>query len=163
MARTIFGIFALWLNQKRELDFMVNRIPSSNLNSTELNILATQYGVSHKVVDIAYDMWRVVKPSKNLIQNICAKVLRLNTTDKVFLYNSCVVPHDMIFQNNDHNIKICCGDKQNLIKKESIKIGVYSISDDYFIYDKDFGLMSFNEIRNSELSMAIQDWFDVEK
>ena len=79
------------------------------------------------------------------------------------MYNSLVKPCDMIFDNIDHNQEVCCGKKAPLVRHESTTIGIYSDKDDYFVYDKDFGFMSFNELRNSELSMAIQDWFDIEK
>ena len=54
-------------------------------------------------------------------------------------------------------------EREDEVELESTKIGVYSKSDDYFFNDKDFGFMSFNELRSSELSFAIQDWFSIKK
>ena len=69
----------------------------------------------------------------------------------------------MIFENTDHNKAVCRGDKAVQVAMESAEIGLYSVSDDFFWNDKDFGFMSFNELRNNELSFAIQDWFSIEK
>lgn len=163
MARTIFGIFALWLKQKQEADYLAGHTPSNELSCKELDILAVQYNVSNYVVYMAHQMWALTKVTKKHIQHFQNKAVSFNGKDKIFLYNSLVKPRDMVFNNIDHNHEVCCGDKASLVRHESTAIGIYSDQDDYFIYDKDFGFMSFNEIRNSELSMAIQDWFDVEK
>ena len=163
MARTIFGIFALWLNEKQKVDAMVGRNISTDLNHEELSILAIQYNVSVDVVNLAYLMWGIVKPTKTTIEIICQKANRLNNEDKIFLFNSLVPIKWMAFANNHHNKFVCRGERKDEVELESTKIGVYSKSDDYFFNDKDFGFMSFNELRSSELSFAIQDWFSIKK
>lgn len=163
MARTIFGIFNLWLAEKQKLDAIVGRDISTDLNAEELGILANQYHVSLNVVHLAYTMWTIHKPTKAIIDVICQKANRLNNSEKVFLFNSVVPAKDMVFKNNHHNKFVCRGVKKDEVELESTKMGIYSSSDDYFFNDKDFGFMSFNELRNSELTFAIQNWFDVEK
>lgn len=163
MARTIFGIFALWLSEKQKVDFSVGREVSTDLNGEELTILANQYGVSNNVVELAYSMWTVAKPTQKLIERICQKAIKLNNKDKVFLFNSVCLPQDMAFENTDYNKQVCRGNKAVQVAMESAEIGLYSTSDDFFFNDKDFGFMSFNELRNTELSFTIQDWFNVEK
>ena len=163
MARTIFGIFSLWLAEKQKLDATVGREISTYLNGEELTILANQYGVSNHVVELAYHMWTVVKPTAKIIEKVCQKAVKLNNKERVFLFNSVCLPQDMIFENTDHNKVVCRGDKAVQVAMESAEIGLYSVSDDFFWNDKDFGFMSFNELRNNELSFAIQDWFSIEK
>lgn len=163
MERTIFGIFALWLSKKQELDFSVGREISTDINSNELETLANQYKVSNNVVKLAYSMWTVAKPTQKIIERICQKATKLNNKDKVFLYNSLCSPQDMVFENTDHNKKACRGDKSEQVAKESAEIGLYSVSDDFFFNDKDFGFMSFNEFRNLELTFAINGWFSLGK
>ena len=163
MERTIFGIFALWLSKKQELDFSVGREISTDISGKELATLASQYKVGDNVVKLAYSMWTVVKPTQKTIERICQKAMKLNNKDKVFLYNSLCSPQDMVFENTDHNKKACRGDKAELVAMESAGIGLYSVSDDFFFNDKDFGFMSFNEFRNLELSFSINGWFSVGK
>ena len=163
MERTIFGIFALWLSKKQELDFSVGREITTDINGKELATLASQYKVSNNVVKLAYSMWTVVKPTQKTIERLCQKATKLNNKDKVFLYNSLCSPQDMVFENTDRNKKACRGDKAEQVATESAEIGLYSVSDDFFFHDKDFGFMSFNEFRNIELSFAIQDWFSLGK
>lgn len=163
MARTIFGIFALWLSEKQKLDFSVGREISTDLNSEELTILANQYGISNYVVELAYKMWTVNKPTKKVIEKVCQKAMKLNNKERVFLFNSVCLPKDMIFENTDYNKAVCRGDKAVQVAMESAEIGLYSVSDDFFWNDKYFGFMSFNELHNHELSFAIQDWFSIEK
>ena len=163
MERTIFGIFALWLSKKQELDFSVGREISTDISGKELATIASQYKVSNNVVKLAYSMWTVAKPTQKTIERICQKAMKLNNKDKVFLYNSLCSPQDMVFENTDYNKKACRGDKAELVAMESAGIGLYSVSDDFFFNDKDFGFMSFNEFRNIELSFAIQDWFSLGK
>ena len=163
MQRTIFGIFALLLSKKQELDFSVGREISTDINGKELTILAKQYGVSDNVVKLAYSMWKVAKPTQKIIERICQKAMKLNNKEKVFLFNSLCLPQDMAFENTDYNKQICRGDKAEQVAMESAGIGLYSVSDDFFFNDKDFGFMSFNEFRNIELSFAIQDWFSLGK
>ena len=163
MERTIFGVFALWLSKKQELDFSVGREISTDINGKELATIANQYKVSNNVVKLAYSMWTVVKPTQKVIWRICQKATKLNNKDKVFLYNSLCSPQDMVFENTDHNKQVCRGDKAEQVAMESAVIGLYSASDDFFFNDKDFGFMSFNEFRNIELSFAIQDWFSLGK
>ena len=145
MARTIFGIFSLWLSEKQKIDATVGREISTDLNGEELTILANQYGVS------------------KMIEKVCQKAIKLNNKERVFLFNSVCLPQDMVFENTDHNKAVCRGDKAVQVAIESAEIGLYSVSDDFFWNDKDFGFMSFNELRANELSFAIQDWFSVEK
>ena len=156
MQRTIFGIFALWLSKKQELDFSVGREISPDINCKELTILAQQYGVSDNVVKLA-------TPTQKIIERICQKAMKLNNKEKVFLFNSLCLPQDMAFENTDYNKQVCRGDKAEQVAMESAGIGLYSVSDDFFFNDKDFGFMSFNEFRNIELSFAIQDWFSLGK
>ena len=163
MERTIFGVFALWLSKKQELDFSVGREISTDINGKELATIANQYKVSNNVVKLAYSMWTVAKPTQKIIERICQKATKLNNKDKVFLYNSLCSPQDMVFENTDHNKQVCRGDKAEQVAMESSVIGLYSASDDFFFNDKDFGFMSFNEFRNIELSFAIQDWFSLGK
>ena len=155
MERTIFGIFALWLSKKQELDFSVGREISTDINGKELATLANQYKVSNNVVKLAYSMWKVAKPTQKIIERICQKATKLNNKDKVFLYNSLCSPQDMVFENTDHNKKAFRGDKAEQVATESAEIGLYSVSDDFFFHDKDFGFMSFNEFRNLESTFAI--------
>ena len=163
MERTIFGIFALWLSKKQELDFSVGREISTDISGKELATLASQYKVSNNVVKLAYSMWTVAKPTQKIIERICQKAMKLSNKDKVFLYNSVCSPQDMVFENTDHNKKVCRCDKAELVAMESAEIGLYSVSDDFFFNDKDFGFMSFNEFRNLELSFAINGWFSLGK
>lgn len=163
MARTIFGIFSLWLAEKQKLDTTVGREISTDLNGEELTILANQYGVSNNVIELAYSMWTVTKLTQKNIERICQKAVKLNNKERVFLFNSVCLPQDMIFENTDHNKTVCRGDKAVQVAMESSEIGLYSVSDDFFWNDKDFGFMSFNELRNNELSFAIQNWFSIEK
>jgi len=163
MARTIFGIFASWLKEKQELDNMVGREISTGLNGEELTILATQYNVNNVVVELAYDMWTMVKPTKARIERVCQRAVKLNNKEKIFLYNSVVPVKDMIFENTDYNREVCRGKLASTVALASHDIGLFSLSDTYFWNDKDFGFMSFNELRANELSFAIQDWFDIEK
>lgn len=163
MERTIFGIFALWLSKKQELDFSVGREISTDINGKELATIANQYKVSNNVVKLAYSMWTVAKPTQKIIWRICQKATKLNNKDKVFLYNSLCSPQDMVFENTDHNKKACRGDKAEQVATESADIGIYSVSDDFFFNDKDFGFISFNNFRNFELSFAINGWFNLGK
>ena len=64
MARTVFGIFASWLKQKQEADYLAGRPISNELSCEELDILAAQYGVSGYVVYVAYHMWSLTKTTK---------------------------------------------------------------------------------------------------
>ena len=163
MKRTIFEIFALWLSQKQELDLSACREVSTNLDGKELITIANQHGVSSSVVKLAYSMWTIAKPTQKIIERICQKATKLNNKDKVFLYNSLCSPQDMVFENTDHNKKACRGDKAEQVATESAEIGLYSVSDDFFFNDKDFGFMSFNEFRNLELTFAINGWFSLGK
>ena len=108
-------------------------------------------------------MWKVAKPTQKIIERICQKAMKLNNKEKVFLFNSLCLPQDMAFENTDYNKQVCRGDKAEQVAMESAGIGLYSVSDDFFFNDKDFGFMSFNEFRNIELSFAIQDWFSLGK
>ena len=163
MEFTIFGVFAHWLCQKQEQDLSVGKKASTDLNDDELTIIANQNGVSNNVIRLAYSMWKVATPTQKIIERICQKATKLNNKDKVFLYNSLCSPQDMVFENTDHNKKACRGDKAEQVATESAEIGLYSVSDDFFFNDKDFGFMSVNEFRNIELSFAIQDWFSLGK
>ena len=163
MERTIFGVFALWLSKKQELDFSVGREISTDINGKELATIANQYKVSNNVVKLAYSMWTVAKPTQKIIERICQKATKLNNKDKVFLYNSLCSPQDMVFENTDHNKQVCRGDKAEQVATESADIGIYSVSDDFFFNDKDFGFISFNNFRNFELSFAINGWFSLGK
>ena len=82
MERTIFGIFALWLSKKQELDFSVGREISTDINGKELTILAKQYCVSDNVVKLAYSMWKVAKPTQKIIERICQKAMKLNNKER---------------------------------------------------------------------------------
>ena len=163
MARTVFGIFNLWLSEKQKLDASVGREISTDLNGKELTILANQYGVNNVVVELAYQMWCMVKPTKASIERVCQRAVKLNMKERVFLYNSLVPSKDMVYDNTDINRQKCRGQLAATVALESHDIGLFSLSDNYFWNDKDFGFMSFNELRSSELSGAIQDWFDIEK
>ena len=64
----------------------------------------------------------------------------------------------MAFENTPHNWHVCFGEYAYSIVQDSADLGVFDIRDKYFFPDKDFGLLSFNEIRNVELACAIEDW-----
>lgn len=160
MEFTIFGVFAHWLYQKQEQDLSVGKKASTDLNDDELTIIANQNGVSNNVIRLAYSMWKVATPTQKIIGSICQKAMELNNKEKVFLFNSICPIKDMVFLNTDFNKQFCRGNKAKQVAIESEEIGLYSASDEYFFSDKDFGFMSFNELRNSELSIAIQDWID---
>lgn len=160
MEFTIFGVFSRWLSQKQERDLSFGKEVSTDLNNDELIVIANQNGVSNNVIQVAYSMWKVAKPTKKIVGSICQKAMELNNKEKVFLFNTICSREDMVFSNADFNKQFCRGNKAEQVAMESEEIGLYSASDEYFFNDKDFGFMSFNELRNSELSMAIQDWID---
>lgn len=163
MARTIFGIFSLWLAEKQKVDAMVGREISTDLNGEELTILANQYNVNTFVVELAYKMWTVNKPTRDFINRICQKAMKLNNKERVFLYNSLVPIRNMVFENTSHNREMCGGNNTTQIVADGLELGLFAFHDEYFWNDKDFGFMSFNELRANELAFAIEDWFDVEK
>lgn len=160
MEFTIFGVFSHWLYQKQKQDLSAGKEVSTDLNDNELTIIANENGVSNNVIKLTYSMWKVAKPTKKIVGSICQKAMELNNKEKVFLFN-CICPtENMVLSNTDFNKQFCRGNKAEQVAMESEEIGLYSASDEYFFNDKDFGFMSFNELRNSELSMAIQDWID---
>lgn len=163
MARTIFGIFSIWLDEKQKLDATVGRELSTDLNGEELTILANQYNVNVFVVELAYKMWTVNKPTRAFINRVCQKAVKLNNKERVFLYNSLVPIRNMIFENTSYNREMCGGTNTTQIVADGLELGIFAFNDEYFWNDKDFGFMSFNEVRNNELVFAIEDWFDIEK
>lgn len=158
MARTIFGIFnEILMNKKIEANRLGLPFVAEITDRKVINI-ASAYKVSVMCIKIARELWKMQKFNKNALHKISQLAIQLSPKDKVFPYNSCVEPKDMAFKNNPHNWGVCCGKNAVDIALASHALGVFSAEDQYFFFDKDFGFMSFNEIRSVELSGAMETW-----
>lgn len=158
MARTIFGIFNQIMIAKQEDARKIGYEFNPAISNEGLMELSKMYHVSLPCVLLAYKLWKQVKFSVRVVHEVAAKATKLTAKDKVFLYNSLVAPSDMAFENIPHNWEVCFGKRAYLIAEDSADLGVFDVSDKYFFADKDFGFLSFNEIRNVELAGAIEMW-----
>ena len=158
MARTIFGIFnEILMNKKIEADNLNVPFVAEITDRKVINI-ASAYRVSVRCIKIARELWEMQKFNKNVLHKVSQLATQLSPKDKVFLYNSCVEPKDMAFKNTRHNWGVCGGKTALDIALASHALGVFSTEDQYFFFDKDFGFMSFNEIRSVELAGAMETW-----
>lgn len=158
MARTIFGIFNKIMLAKQEDAKQIGYPFNPAISNEGLMELAKIYHVSLPCILLAYKLWKQEKFSVRVIYEVSAKATKLTPKDKVFLYNSLVAPSDMAFENIPYNWEVCFGKRAYLIAEDSADLGVFDVSDMYFFADKDFGMLSFNEIRNVELAGAIEMW-----
>ena len=154
MARTIFGLF-----NKIVLEKAQNKTEAT-IEHIDMRMIAAAYKISMPCVLLAYKLWKFKKLSEHELNSIAAHATKLTPKDKVFLYNSLVPVADMAFENTPHNWGICFGNKAMQVMVESSELGVFDVSDKYFFADKDFGLLSFNELRNVELAGAIATWYE---
>lgn len=158
MARTIFGIFNNVIQLKKEFAVKHGLVFEAVIPVDELKFIADTYNVSANCIYLAYKLWKQSTFSPKMIHEVASKAAKLSVKDKVFLYNSLVPVADMAFENLPHNWDVCRGKMSTSVLKDSMELGVFDIADDYFFHDKDFGFLSFNEIRNVELAGAIEMW-----
>lgn len=158
MARTIFGVFNNVMELKKEFCHKHGLVLEAIIPVHELKLIADTYNVTFPCIDLAYTLWKQTKFSSRVVNNVASKATKLPHYDKVFLYNSLVPVADIAFNNIPNNWGICRGKQAGLVVELSTKLGVFDIQDKYFFHDKDFGFLSFNELRNVELAGAIEEW-----
>ena len=158
MARTIFGIFNKIIELKQEDARRIGYDFNNAISNDGLIEVAKIYHVSLPCVLLAYKLWKQEKFTLRVVHEVSTKATKLTPKDKIFLYNSLVKPADMAFENTPYNWHVCFGKHAHLVAQDSADLGVFDVSDAYFFPDKDFGLLSFNEIRNVELAVAIEMW-----
>ena len=158
MARTIFGIFNEIMKRKAEDARQIGYDFDARISNDSLAVLSKLYHVSLPCMLVAYQLWKQTKFSTRVVSELASKATKLPQKDKVFLYNSLVPISEMAFENIQYYWNVCRGKQVPNIIKVSIELGVFDLSDNYFFNDKEFGFMSFNEIRNIELDGAIETW-----